>query len=182
MTGLLFATRHSPLSHEDFHPRRLFRHAAHAAVFPQARRLRGHGLERSRAGYDAVGRATEGYRSAGADSRAHPDSRAAPRAAAQTEADQPAQRLSPYRYRCLHAARHCRLVEPARRYAVLCRRGIDLGSDSRLDAPYSAADRRPQSGASGKSASARRCAARRSGFTATAASAASSPATAGRSA
>src|SRR5262249_39027317 len=31
--------------HEDFDPRRLFRHGAHACLFPQARGARGHGQE-----------------------------------------------------------------------------------------------------------------------------------------
>ena len=55
-------------------------------------------------------------------------------AAAEAEADQPAQRLSAHRYRGLHAARHRRLVEPARRHAVLCDRGTDLGAGAGGDA------------------------------------------------
>ena len=59
---------------------------------------------------------------------------AAAGAAAEAEADQPAQRLSAYRYRGLHAARHHRVVEPACRYAVLCDRRTHLGPGAGGDA------------------------------------------------
>ena len=65
---------------------------------------------------------------------------AAARAAAEAEADQPAQRLSAYRYRRLHPARHHRVVEPACRHAVLCDRRTDLGAGAGGDARDSAAD------------------------------------------
>ena len=65
---------------------------------------------------------------------------AAAGAAAETETDQPAQRLSAYRHRRLHPARHHRVVEPARRHAVLCRRRTDLGAGAGGDAANSAAD------------------------------------------
>ena len=65
---------------------------------------------------------------------------AAAGAAAETEADQPAQRLSAYRYRYLHPARHRRVVGPARRYAVLCDRRIHLGPGPGGDARDPAAD------------------------------------------
>src|SRR5437016_4802576 len=61
-------------------------------------------------------------------------------AVAETEPDRPAQRLSAYRYRDLHAARHRRLVEPACGYAVLRNCRVHLGSDPWRDARDSAAD------------------------------------------
>ncbi len=91
-------------------------------------------------------RTAAGHRSAGAVPRAHANPRAAARAPAETEADQPAQRLSAYRHRGLHAARHHRVVEPASRHAVLCRRGIDLGPDPGRDALSSAARGRAKAG------------------------------------
>ena len=110
------------------------------ACFAQARRPRRHDLERPRPGRRRAGRAAAGHRGAGADPRAHADPRAAARAAAQAAADQPAQRLSAHRRRGLHAARHRRVVEPARRHAVLRHRRADLGPDPRGDAPDPAAD------------------------------------------
>ena len=62
------------------------------------------------------------------------------RATAQAQAHQPAQRLSAYRRRCLHPARHRGVVEPASRLAVLRHRGTDLGPDHRGDAANPAAD------------------------------------------
>ena len=92
------------------------------------------------------------------------DPRAAARPPAQAEAHQPAQRLSAHRHRCLHPARRDRVVEPACRRAFLRGRGVDLGTDPRRDAPDPAADGRAQGGDSGRSASAIRCAERRSGI------------------
>ena len=59
--------------------------------------------------------------------RAHPDPGAVDRPAAAPEADQPAQRLSAYRHRRLYHAWRDRVLEPARRHAVPCRRRADLG-------------------------------------------------------
>ena len=39
--------------------------------------------------------------------------------AAQAQAHQPAQRLSAYRHRCMHAARRRRILQPASRHALL---------------------------------------------------------------
>ena len=50
-------------------------------------------------------------------------------AAAEAQADQPAQRLSSYRHRRVHAAGRDRVVEPASRHAILCHRGTHLGTD-----------------------------------------------------
>ena len=116
------------------------------AMLQQARRTR-----RSRSGTTTSRtsiswRSGCGHRSAGADPRAHQDPRAAARAAAEAPAHQPAQRLSAYRHRCLHEARHHRLVGPACRHAVLCHGGADLGPGARGDAPDPAADGSLQGG------------------------------------
>ena len=104
-----------------------FRHAAHARLLPQARRSRRHGLERPRAGRRSAGRPPPRHRSPRADPGAHQNWRRVARPPAETQADQPAQRLSAHRHRRLHEARHHRIVEPASRNAVLCCRGTDLG-------------------------------------------------------
>jgi len=57
--------------------------------------------------------------------------RADARAAAQAQADQPAQCLSAHRRRRLHRARHRGVVGHASRHAVLCHRRADLGPDHR---------------------------------------------------
>ena len=149
------------------------------ALLSQARRPRRHGLDRPRPGRRRAGRAAARHRGARADPRAHADPRAAARAAAEAAADQPAQRLPAHRHRRLHAARHHRLVRPARRarpsYAD---RRADLGPRARGDAADPAADAVAAARARGRPASAARCAARRSASTATAGSARSSPATA----
>ena len=67
-------------------------------------------------------------------------------ASAQPPADQPAQRLSAYRHRHLHQARHHRLVEPASGHALLRHGGADLGPDPRGHAPDPAADGLAQGG------------------------------------
>ena len=72
--------------------------------------------------------------------RAHPDPGAVDRPAAAPEADQPAQRLSAYRHRRLYHAWRDRVLEPARRHAVLCRRRADLGAGAGRHAPDPAAD------------------------------------------
>ena len=110
------------------------------ACFQQARRPRRDDLERPRPGRRCAGRAAAGYRGAGADPRAHQDPRAAAGAAAAPQAHQPAQRLSAYRHRHLHAARHHRVVEPASRHAVLRHGRDDLGADPRRHAANPAAD------------------------------------------
>jgi len=48
-------------------------------------------------------RTPEGHRGPGADPRTNKNSRAAPRTPAQSQADQPAQRLPAHRYQCLHS-------------------------------------------------------------------------------
>ncbi len=48
---------------------------------------------------------------------------------ARTEADQPTQCLSSYRHTGVHAARRCRVLQPASGDAVLCRCRTDLGAD-----------------------------------------------------
>ena len=67
-------------------------------------------------------------------------------ASPQIETDQPAQRIPAHRYRRLHAARHHRVLKPARRHSVLCNRGADLGPDPFRNAPNSAADGRVEGG------------------------------------
>ena len=60
--------------------------------------------------------------------------------AAQAQADQPAQRLSPHRHRRLHPAGRRGVVEPASRHALLRHRRIDLGADPVVVPPDPAAD------------------------------------------
>ena len=110
------------------------------ACYPQARRPRGHDLERSCAGRGCAGRASARDRSARADPRANQDPHPAARAVAQPQADQPAQRLSAYRHRHLHQARHHRLVRPASGHALLRDGRADMGPDPRGHAPNPAAD------------------------------------------
>src|ERR1700730_9454032 len=69
-------------SHENLHPRRLFRHAAHATLLSQARRPRRHRVDRSYAGRRRAHRAAARRRSPGAVPRTHADPRAAHRAPA----------------------------------------------------------------------------------------------------
>ena len=71
---------------------------------------------------------------------------------------------------CTRLRRH-RVVEPASRHAVLCRGRADLGAGPRGDAADPAADGGAARPATGRSASAARCAARRSASSAMAASA-----------
>ena len=94
---------------------------------------------------DVLAERLQDAESPGAVPRAHANPRAAAGAVAQAETHQSAQRLSAYRYRGLHAARHHRLVEPASRHAVLCRGGIDLRTDPGFAAAHPAARRRAQS-------------------------------------
>jgi len=67
----------------------------------------------------------------GAHPRAHGHSSAAARTPAQAQTHQPAQRLSAHRRRGLYPPRCRRVVEPARRHAVLRRGRADLGAHSR---------------------------------------------------
>jgi hypothetical protein len=80
------------------------------------------------------------------------------------------------------AARHRRLVEPACRYAVVCRSGVDLRPGAGGDAADPAADGGVAVPGAGRPAWATPCAARRSASTAGAASARRWRATARRSA
>ena len=86
------------------------------------------------------------------DPRANEDQAPLLGAPRQAPAHQPAQRLSPHRYRRLHAKGRDCFVQPARGHAVLCRRGVDLGAGARRDAADSG---------TGRSAQARRVANRR---------------------
>jgi hypothetical protein len=54
------------------------------------------------------------------------------------------QRLSAYRCRCLHPARHRPVVEPASGHALACNRGIHLGAGAGGGAADSAASRRDE--------------------------------------
>jgi len=99
-------------------PRRLFRHAAHARLLCETQGPRRHHTQRSRPGRRRAGGPAERYRGAGADPGAHANPRAAIGAFAEAEIDQPAQRLSAYRYRRLHPARH----RPYRRASTPIRR------------------------------------------------------------
>ena len=80
------------------------------------------------------------HRSAGIDPGAHRDPRAAPGSSAQAAADQPAQRLSPHRYRCLHAARRDRILRPARRTPSYATAELTWGLRACVHAPDSRAD------------------------------------------
>ena len=88
---------------------------------------------------DRARRAPAGLRRARPDPRAHRDPRAAARAPARPAPDQPAQRLPAHRRRSVHAPRHHRLLEPARRLAVLLDRGAHMGFGARGDAADPAA-------------------------------------------
>ena len=124
--------------------RRLSRHHPHSRLLLAARRPRRHGVDRSRPGRRRSRGAAEGYGGAGADPGTHQDPRATAGASDESQADQPAQRLSAHRHRGLHPARHRGVVEPASRHPVLCRRRIDLGAGDRRDAADSPAGGRTQ--------------------------------------
>ena len=112
--------------HEHHHPRRLLRHAAGLPCF---RKLDGHAVTVWNDHVQDTDALAERLRDTDALVliRAHPDPGAVDRPAAAPEADQPAQRLSAYRHRRLYHAWRDRVLEPARRHAVLCRRRADLG-------------------------------------------------------
>ena len=119
---------------DDYH-----RHGAHASMLREAQGPRRHDLERSRPGrVDALAhrlRDTEVLVLIRSGTK-----RAAARAIAQSEAYQPAQRLSAYRRRRPHPTRRDRVVEPASRNPVICHRGAHLGPGARGHAPDSSAD------------------------------------------
>jgi hypothetical protein len=133
------------LAHEDFDPRRLFRHVADASLLPKTQGSRGYGLERPRAGYRRARCPTEGHRMPGAHPRAHENSSRPARTPPQTQAHQPTQCLSAHRRRRLYAPRHYRIVEPTSRHAVLCCGRAHMGAHSRGGASASAADGGAQS-------------------------------------
>ena len=157
--------------YESFDSRRLPRHDPHPGMFPQTRWLRCRNLERPRSGCRNPGQPAQGHRYPGPDPRAHENRQASARTAAQAQAHHPAQRLSAHRHRDMHETRYHRVLQPASGHAVLRRRGTDLGPGAFSGAANSSADGLAQGRRPGRSASVRRCGARRWGFTVTAGSA-----------
>ncbi len=80
----------------------------------------------------------------GPPARAHGHSCPADRSAAEAQADQPTQRLSAHRHRCLHAPRHPGLLDDAADDRVPCGGRAHLGADHRLDATHPAGKRGAQ--------------------------------------
>ena len=129
--------------HEDLDSRRLSRHAAYA--FPASRKLAGHEVEIWNdhvQDVDVLAERLQGHRSAGADTRAHADPRAArraPRASSSSSASAACIRTSTS---TRARARGDRVVVSASGHAVVRRRRTDLGPDPGRHAADSAADGR----------------------------------------